>query len=244
MYSSCGSRAKTTNAMGWDVTMAMKGIMIHYNQHRLEALEQVLSKRGLELDVVLAPAMERLYEQYVPAPIRGGIEMKVREDELRDTGEKRSSITLLCCTECGRESYLMETSSVLNGFYKIAGSFKNYFEQGQNMGFARFSGMQVLESDVFAELSETAMQHKLIDCVIDWNMDMGIVSYMNTQTGFQSFYLESDVLKAELTTKASECENFEQITKQFQQKLVGKECDAFGTYLSLTKAYTPQMGGM
>lgn len=224
--------------------MAMKGIMIHYNLHRLEALEQALSKQGLELDTVLAPAMERLYEQYVPAPVRGGIEMKVREDELRDTGEKRSSITLLCCTERGRESYLMETSSVLDGFYKVAGCFKNYFEQGQNMGFARFSGMQVLEADVFTELSETAMQHKLIDHVVDWNLDMGIVSYMNTQTGFQSFYQESDVLKAELTIKASECESFEQITQKFQQKLVGKECDVFGTYLSQTKADTPQMGGM
>lgn len=224
--------------------MAIKGIMIHYNLHRLEALEQALSKQGLELDTVLAPALERLYEQYVPAPIRGGVELKVREDELRDTGEKKHSTTLICCTERGRESYLMETSSVLDGFYKVAGSFKNYFEQGQNMGFARFSGMQVLEADVFAELSETAMQHKLIDHVIDWNLDMGIVSYMNTQTGFQSFYLESDVLKAELTTKASECESFEQITQKFQQKLVGKECDVFGTYLSQTKADTPQMGGM
>lgn len=224
--------------------MATKGIMIHYNLHKLEALEQALSKQGLELDTVLAPALERLYEQYVPAPIRGGVELKVREDELRDTGEKKHSTTLICCTERGRESYLMETSSVLDGFYKVAGSFKNYFEQGQNMGFARFSGMQVLEADVFAELSETAMQHKLIDHVIDWNLDMGIVSYMNTQTGFQSFYLESDVLKAELTTKASECESFEQITQKFQQKLVGKECDVFGTYLSQTKADTPQMGGM
>lgn len=224
--------------------MAIKGIMIHYNLHRLEALEQALSKQGLELDTVLAPALERLYEQYVPAPIRGGVELKVREDELRDTGEKKHSTTLICCTERGRESYLMETSSVLDGFFKVAGCFKNYFEQGQNMGFARFSGMQVLEADVFAELSETAMQHKLIDHVIDWNLDMGIVSYMNTQTGFQSFYLESDVLKAELTTKASECESFEQITQKFQQKLVGKECDVFGTYLSQTKADTPQMGGM
>lgn len=224
--------------------MAIKGIMIHYNLHRLEALEQALSKQGLELDTVLAPALERLYEQYVPAPIRGGVELKVREDELRDIGEKKHSTTLICCTERGRESYLMETSSVLDGFYKVAGSFKNYFEQGQNMGFARFSGMQVLEADVFSELSETAMQHKLIDHVIDWNLDMGIVSYMNTQTGFQSFYLESDVLKAELTTKASECESFEQITQKFQQKLVGKECDVFGTYLSQTKADTPQMGGM
>lgn len=224
--------------------MAIKGIMIHYNLHKLEALEQALSKQGLELDTVLAPALERLYEQYVPAPIWGGVELKVREDELRDTGEKKHSTTLICCTERGRESYLMETSSVLDGFYKVAGSFKNYFEQGQNMGFARFSGMQVLEADVFAELSETAMQHKLIDHVIDWNLDMGIVSYMNTQTGFQSFYLESDVLKAELTTKASECESFEQITQKFQQKLVGKECDVFGTYLSQTKADTPQMGGM
>lgn len=224
--------------------MAIKGIMIHYNLHRLEALEQALSKQGLELDTVLAPALERLYEQYVPAPVRGGVELKVREDELRDIGEKKHSTTLICCTERGRESYLMETSSVLDGFYKVAGSFKNYFEQGQNMGFARFSGMQVLEADVFSELSETAMQHKLIDHVIDWNLDMGIVSYMNTQTGFQSFYLESDVLKAELTTKASECESFEQITQKFQQKLVGKECDVFGTYLSQTKADTPQMGGM
>ena len=224
--------------------MAMKGIMIHYNLHRLEALEQAVSKQGLELDTVLAPAMERLYEQYVPAPVRGGIEMKVREDELRDSGEKGSSITLLCCTERGRESYLMETSSVLDGFYKVAGCFKNYFEQGQNMGFARFSGMQVLEADVFEELCETAMQHKLIDHVIDWNLDMGIVSYMNAQTGFQSFYLESDVLKAELTTKASECESFEQITQAFQQKLVGKECDVYGTYLPRTRPDTPQMGGM
>ena len=224
--------------------MAIKGIMIHYNLHRLEALEQALSKLGLELDTVLAPAMERLYEQYVPAPVRGGIEMKVREDELRDSGEKRSSVTLLCCTERGRESYLMETSSVLGGFYKVAGCFKNYFEQGQNMGFARFSGMQVLEADVFEELCETAMQHKLIDHVIDWNLDMGIVSYMNAQTGFQSFYLESDVLKAELTTKASECESFEQITQAFHQKLVGKECDVYGTYLPRTRPDTPQMGGM
>lgn len=224
--------------------MAIKGIMIHYNLHRLEALEQALSKQGLELDTVLAPAMERLYEQYVPAPVRGGIEMKVREDELRDSGEKRSSITLLCCTERGRESYLMETSSVLDGFYKVAGCFKNYFEQGQNMGFARFSGMQVLEADVFEELCETAMQHKLINHVIDWNLDMGIVSYMNTQTGFQSFYLESDVLKAEMATKASACESFEQITEQFYQKLVGKECDVYGTYLPQTKADTPQMGGI
>ena len=138
----------------------------------------------------------------------------------------------------------METSSVLGGFYKVAGCFKNYFEQGQNMGFARFSGMQELEADVFAELSETAMQHKLIDHVIDWNLDMGIVSYMNAQTGFQSFYQESDVLKAELTTKASECENFEQITEQFHQKLVGKECDVYGTYLPRTRPDTPQMGGM
>ena len=224
--------------------MAIKGIMIHYNLYRLEALEQALSKQGLELDTVLAPALERLYEQYVPAPVRGGIEMKVREDELRDTGEKRSSVTLLCCTERGRESYLMETSSVLDGFYKVAGCFKNYFEQGGNLGFARFSGMQELEADVFAELSETAMQHKLIDNVIDWNLDMGIVSYLNTRTGFQSFYLESDVLNAELTTKASECERFEQIAEQFHQKLVGKECDVYGTYLPQTKADTPQMGGM
>lgn len=224
--------------------MAMKGIMIHYNLHKLEALEQALSKQGLELDMVLAPALERLYEQYVPAPIRGGIEMKVREDELRDTGEKRSSVTLLCCTERGRESYLMETNSVLDGFYKTAGHFKNYFEHGNNMGFARFSGMQVLEADVFAELSETAMQHKLIDHVIDWNLDMGIVSYMNTQTGFQSFYLESDVLKAEMTTKVREGEGFERIAEEFHQKLVGKECDVYGTYLPKTKADTPQMGGM
>lgn len=224
--------------------MAIKGIMIHYNLHRLEALEQALSKQGLELDTVLAPAMERLYEQYVPAPVRGGIEMKVREDELRDSGEKRSSITLLCCTERGRESYLMETSSVLDGFYKVAGCFKNYFEQGQNMGFARFSGMQVLEADVFEELCETSMQHKLINHVIDWNLDMGIVSYMNAQTGFQSFYLESDVLKAEIATKASACESFEQITEQFHQKLVGKECDVYGTYLPRTRPDTPQMGGM
>ena len=89
---------------------------------------------------------------------------------------------------------------------------------------------------VNAELSETAMQHKLIDHVIDWNLDMGIVSYMNTQTGFQSFYLESDVLKAEMATKASACESFEQITEQFHQKLVGKECDVYGTYLPQTKA--------
>lgn len=224
--------------------MAIKGIMIHYNLHRLEALEQALSKQGLELDVVLAPALERLYEQYVPAHIRGGIEMKVREDELRDTGEKRNSVTLLCCTERGRESYLMETSSVLDGFYKVAGCFKNYFEQGQNMGFARFSGMQVLEADVFEELCETAMQHKLINHVIDWNLDMGIVSYMNAQTGFQSFYLESDVLKAEMATKASAHESFEQITEQFHQKLVGKECDVYGTYLPRTRPDTPQMGGM
>ena len=224
--------------------MAIKGIMIHYNLHRLEALEQALSKQGLELDTVLAPAMERLYEQYVPAPVRGGIEMKVREDELRDSGEKRSSITLLCCTERGRESYLMETSSVLDGFYKVAGCFKNYFEQGQNMGFARFSGMQVLEADVFEELCETAMQHKLINHVIDWNLDMGIVSYMNAQTGFQSFYLESDVLKAEMATKASAHESFEQITQAFHQKLVGKECDVYGTYLPRTRPDTPQMGGM
>ena len=224
--------------------MAIKGIMIHYNLHRLEALEQALSKQGLELDTVLAPALERLYEQYVPAPVRGGIEMKVREDELRDSGEKRSSVTLICCTERGRESYLMETSSVLDSFYKVAGCFKNYFEQGQNMGFARFSGMQVLEADVFEELCETAMQHKLIDHVIDWNLDMGIVSYMNAQTGFQSFYLESDVLKAEMATKASAHESFEQITQAFHQKLVGKECDVYGTYLPRTRPDTPQMGGM
>ena len=223
--------------------MAIKGIMIHYNLHRLEALEQALSKLGLELDTVLAPAMERLYEQYVPAPVRGGIEMKVREDELRDSGEKRSSVTLLCCTERGRESYLMETSTVLDGFYKTAGHFKNYIEHGNNIGFARFSGLQELEGDVYAELSETAMQHKLIDHVIDWNMDMGIVSYMNTQTGFQSFYLESDVLKAEMTTKISEGESFERIAEVFHQKLVGKECDVYGTYLPQTKADTPQMGG-
>lgn len=224
--------------------MAIKGIMIHYNLHRLEALEQALSKQGLVLDMVLAPALERLYEQYVPAPVRGGIEMKVREDELRDTGEKKHSTTLLCCTERGRESYLMETSTVLDGFYKTAGHFKNYFEHGNNIGFARFSGLQELEGDVYAELSETAMQHKLIDHVIDWNMDMGIVSYMNTQTGFQSFYLESDVLKAEMTTKVSEGESFERIAEAFHQKLMGKECDVYGTYLPQTKADTPQMGGM
>ena len=224
--------------------MAIKGIMIHYNLHRLEALEQALSKLGLELDTVLAPAMERLYEQYVPAPVRGGIEMKVREDELRDSGEKRSSVTLLCCTERGRESYLMETSTVLDGFYKTAGHFKNYIEHGNNIGFARFSGLQELEADVYAELSETAMQHKLIDHVIDWNLDMGIVSYMNAQTGFQSFYLESDVLKAEMATKASAHESFEQITQAFHQKLVGKECDVYGTYLPRTRPDTPQMGGM
>ena len=73
---------------------------------------------------------------------------------------------------------------------------------------------------------------------------MGIVSYMNTQTGFQSFYLESDVLKAEMATKASACESFEQITEQFHQKLVGKECDVYGTYLPWTRPDTPQMGGM
>ena len=224
--------------------MAIKGIMIHYNLHRLEALEQALSKQGLELDMVLAPALERLYEQYVPAPIRSSVEMKVQEDELRDNGEKKHSTTLICCTERGRESYLMETSTVLDGFYKTAGHFKNYFEHGNNMGFARFSGLQELEADVYAELSETAMQHKLIDHVIDWNLDMGIVCYMNTQTGFQSFYLESDVLKAEMATKASACESFEQITEQFHQKLVGKECDVYGTYLPQTKADTPRMGGI
>ena len=66
--------------------MAIKGIMIHFNLHRLEALEQALSKQGLELDMVLAPALERLYEQYVPAPIRSSVEMKVHEEELRDNG--------------------------------------------------------------------------------------------------------------------------------------------------------------
>ena len=40
--------------------MAIKGIMFHYNLHRLEALEQALSKQGLELDMVLAPALGRL----------------------------------------------------------------------------------------------------------------------------------------------------------------------------------------
>ena len=105
--------------------MAMKGIMIHYNLHRLEALEQVLVKHGKEMDEVLAPALDRLYEQYVPAPIRGGVELKVREDELRDTGEKKHSTTLVCCTERGKESYLMATSTVLDGFYKVAGCFKN-----------------------------------------------------------------------------------------------------------------------
>lgn len=224
--------------------MATKGIMIHYNLHRLEALEQALSKQGLELDTVLAPALERLYEQYVPAPIRGSIEMKVRVDELRDTGEKKHSITLVCCTERGRESYLMETSSVLDGFYKTAGHFKNYFEHGNNMGFARFSGLQELEADVYAELSETAMQHKLIDHVISWDMDMGIVGYMNCQTGFQCFYRESDVLKAELTTKPSRCESFEHIAEVFHQKLEGKECDMFGSYLPKMRTEAPQMGGM
>ena len=138
----------------------------------------------------------------------------------------------------------MATSSVLDGFYKVAGCFKNYFEQGQNMGFARFSGMQALEGDVFAELRETAMEHQLIDHVIDWDMDMGIVSYMNTQTGFQSFYLESDVLKAELTTKASECGSFEKIAEEFHQKLLGKECDVYGTYLPQRKIEEQQYGGM
>ena len=102
-------------------------------------------------------------------------------------------------------------------------------------------------ADFLSNLDEVIDYNKTLGCDV-CGVGMTPYEYVEDNETVSAYIKEinriCDVLKAEMATKASACESFEQITEQFHQKLVGKECDVYGTYLPQTKADTPRMGGI
>ena len=50
--------------------MKQINISVSFDEEKLTALKRYMTKKDLDLDAELADALQKLYEKYVPAPVR------------------------------------------------------------------------------------------------------------------------------------------------------------------------------
>ncbi|OLN30104.1 DUF6103 family protein [Desulfosporosinus metallidurans] len=66
-------------------------IQIKFDEERLNAIKQYMSKKDASLDTELDDVMQKLYEKHVPAPVREYIENRDSEEQEKQKRPTRPS---------------------------------------------------------------------------------------------------------------------------------------------------------
>jgi hypothetical protein len=72
--------------------MKKANLQISFDSEKLGALKQYMAKKEASIETELDVVMQKLYEKYVPAPVREYIESKSEEAEVKPKKPTRPSV--------------------------------------------------------------------------------------------------------------------------------------------------------
>ena len=206
----------------------MADIKFEYNEHRIAALNKILSEQDKSLDAELSSAIDTLYEKYVPEKLKAEIESLIEREnaELRQT------------ENCFAVYHLHDdfddyhfTDEFNNTFYDAACRYCEMLEYGyksktvDTVAHEYFPDNQPINASVFSVLCNTMPNDNRISALIEFDLEDETVSVCDSSdNAWRAYHLE-DVADAVHKVKLKSYLILETDREIFNNALAGKEID-------------------
>ncbi len=225
--------------------MADEEITLYYNEHRLDALRVNLSTQNRNLSQELYKALDRLYEQVVPADERKEVEVFIKDEEQKEAErrEARRRFAVFHVCENGADAYF--TSEHFKTFSAAAYRYRLYSRgelssQPQSLADAFVGSNETTAEDY--ELFCNQMSNDLrISALIDFDLDTETVSVCDSGENTWRYYRLHDLSVAAFKAYRGEYHSPEERKQIFDGALINKAIDVESEVLSEIEPPSMQM---
>lgn len=213
-------------------------ITLYYNQHRLNAIQRVLTEQGSTIEGSLCSSLNDLYRELVPEQERGEIEKRIVEEKQREReiaeATRRFSVVHL---HDGETDYHL-TSELHTSFLQAARLYrvvtkdlKSPLPCVESMPHA-FRSHQAITPQQFSDLCDSIATDNRITAIMEFNFEDGTVGVCQSSDNAWWYYDLKDVSAA--VYRADRKSNLRPGARDeiFSAALEGKELDVYSEAIS------------
>lgn len=182
--------------------MADTGITLFYNTHRVDAMSHVLWERGTDIEHALAPALDALYEQLVPADQREEIERLIEAERIQAETEWESARRFAVIHFHAAEDDYFFTSEHCNSFYQVASRYRKISCDdtadltSQEIAELYFITHNPIDPYTFSAFCDTAQKDERVTALIQLDFKGGSISVKERSDNEWRTYRLKDVSTA------------------------------------------------
>ncbi len=156
-------------------------VTIYFNEHRLTALEEVLTTQGRTIEGMLGDFFEETYESLVPKEKREEVEAQIRQEEAKEQQEAEAARQFAVIHFHDNADDFHFTSDLQNTFYSAAYRYRMFLQE--DVGKLPLDCLadcygehQVINADAFSALCNAMEYDKRITALLEFDFDSDVIS--------------------------------------------------------------------
>ena len=203
-------------------------VTVFYNEHRVAAMERSLKGTGTRLEDQVKDALEKLYEELVPAAEREQIEAHISQEQSEEYARQQAArrFSLVHFHDADEDFHF--TSELISSFYSMANRYRYRVKDEVGLttldGISRhFGEVDPIDEVTFSILSDGMPDDPRITAIADFDFENNTVSILERGDDEWHSYDLKDVSVA--AYKADRKSGLSLETRQaiFEEALDGKE---------------------
>ena len=203
-------------------------VTVFYNEHRVAAMERALKGTGTRLEDQVKDALEKLYEELVPAAEREQIEAHISQEQSEEYARQQAArrFSLVHFHDADEDFHF--TSELISSFYSVANRYRYRVKDEVGLttldGLSRhFGEVDPIDEVTFSILSDGMPDDPRITAIADFDFENNTVSILERGDDEWHSYDLKDVSVA--AYKADRKSGLSLETRQaiFEEALDGKE---------------------
>lgn len=203
-------------------------VTVFYNEHRVAAMERALKGTGTRLEDQVKDALEKLYEELVPAAEREQIEAHISQEQSEEYARQQAArrFSLVHFHDADEDFHF--TSELISSFYSMANRYRYRVKDEVGLttldGLSRhFGEVDPIDEVTFSILSDGMPDDPRITAIADFDFENNTVSILERGDDEWHSYDLKDVSVA--AYKADRKSGLSLETRQaiFEEALDGKE---------------------
>lgn len=213
--------------------MADTDISLYYNTHRLDAMTRVLAEQGLTIEQALYSALDKLYEDLVPAGERERIDDRISAEDTQRAIEREAARRFSVVHLHDGDSDMHFISEVHTNFYNAARLYrmvtKDLVSSAPviNRLSLAFMSHQPIDPVAFSALCETMPNDPRITAILEFDFDDGTVGVCESSDNAWWYYNLKDVSTAVYKAERKKGLRWNEEQEIFAKALNGKEINVY-----------------
>ena len=210
--------------------MADRELVLFFNVHRLDALEQQLEKQGKSIETEMTAALHALYEENVPAAERAEVESLITKEEAEEQAQREAARKFAVIHFHEQDDDYYFTSENRKDFYSAACLYRYDIKDEVDIytlpSFAQhFGEHQMIDGLTFSVLCDAMPNDPRITAAMVFDFENGTVSVCESSDNAWWTYALKDVSAAVYRADRKTGLNPNMRREIFDEALAGKEID-------------------